>query len=257
MRRALDKKIGLSESAAVSAEALEQVRELCRAGMVRGRYKYLRVSVRDGRIRVCVPSRVSKSDAERFIEKHLEQVAQWRGRQLEALRQRQENNPLRVCYRDGGSIGYLGKTLRLCCKPDIERTQLAADGGELCVRAPVQAQADAIEAEVRGWLLARFDERLRERLAHWVRRTGLHPVQVKASNAKMRWGSCSQKGVVRISWRTICLTQDVLDYVLVHELTHLKHFDHSPAFWSSVRSFYPETDAVRAALRRVRICDLA
>ena len=62
--------------------------------------------------------------------------------------------------------------------------------------------------------------------------------------------------MIRLCWRLVCLPPEMFDYVVVHELTHLAHFDHSGAFWQDVRAAFPQTDEVRAKLKNIRIPDL-
>lgn len=251
------KQASQSEVPIPSDEELERVRELCRAGVVRGKYKYLRVSVRDGRVRVSIPNRVSRAAEADFIEKHLVQVSLWLRKQKEAVRERRENDPLSARYHDGGRIAYLGKPLKIRCMPVVPTTRLACEGRELWIKAPLAASPELVQKLVLKWLLERFNEHLLKRLDYWTSVTGLHPREVKASNAKARWGSCTRMGVVRISWRTICLRPDVLDYVIVHELVHLKHFDHSQAFWQTVRGFFPECGHTRSYLKGICAQELA
>lgn len=251
------KQASQSEVPIPSDEELERVRELCRAGVVRGKYKYLRVSVRDGRVRVSIPNRVSRAAEADFIEKHLVQVSLWLRKQKEAVRERRENDPLSARYHDGGRIAYLGNPLKIRCMPVVPATRLACEGRELWIKAPFAASPELVQKLVLEWLWERFRERLMTRLNYWTFVTGLRPREVKASNAKARWGSCTRTGVVRISWRTICLCSDVLDYVIVHELAHLKHFDHSQAFWQTVRLFLPEYDRVRSYLKGICAPELA
>ena len=106
------------------------------------------------------------------------------------------------------------------------------------------------------WLKERFAERLSERVSFWADKTGLHPKKVSISNAKKQWGSCTRQGAVRLSWRLVCLPVAALDYVIVHELVHLRHFDHSSDFWNDVQTIYPETLSVRRYLKTVRAADL-
>lgn len=239
-----------------AGEDLDAVRSLCWAGVVRGHYKYLRVTVRNGRVRVSVPLRVSHAALEQFIESNLTKVAQWVAEQTRANSERRRNNPFCADLRDGGHVAYLGRVLTLACRPEVDETDLSDKGETLIVRCrPNDTQG--LPREVRLWLAARFVERLAERMIHWSRHTGLFPQLVKPSNACGRWGSCTRAGVVRVSWRTICLPPEVIDYVIVHELSHLKHFNHSPAFWETVRAFYPPADRVRAFLTTVRAEELA
>lgn len=172
------------------------------------------------------------------------------------LESRRNANPLSAHLCDGGRVAYEGKVLRLRCDPNIARTQQSAYADELLVRAEATASAEEIAAVVQKWLKERFAERLSERVSFWADKTGLHPKKVSISNAKKQWGSCTRQGAVRLSWRLICLPASALDYVIVHELVHLRHFDHSSAFWNDVQTIYPETPSVRRYLKTVRAADL-
>lgn len=237
-------------------DALELVRRSCWDNVVRGRFKYLRVSVREGRVRVSCPTRVSQRALARFIEENLEKVAFWVCTQKAQLESRRNANPLSACLCDGGRVAYEGKVLTLRCDPNIAHTQRSVHTDELLVRAEATASAEEIAAVVQKWLKERFAERLPERISFWANKTGLHPKKVSISNAKKQWGSCTRQSAIRLSWRLICLPAAALDYVIVHELVHLRHFDHSSAFWTDVQTIYPETPSVRRYLKTVRATDL-
>ena len=245
-----------SDSLERCEDALELARRSCWDNVVRGRFKYLRVSVREGRVRVSCPTRVSQRALARFIEENLEKVAFWMCTQKAQLESRRNANPLSACLCDGGRVAYEGKVLTLRCDPNIARTQRSVHTDELLVRAEATASAEEIAAVVQKWLKERFAERLPERISFWANKTGLHPEKVSISNAKKQWGSCTRQGAIRLSWRLICLPAAALDYVIVHELVHLQHFDHSSAFWTDVQTIYPETPSVRRYLKTVRATDL-
>lgn len=245
-----------SDSLERCEDALELARRSCWDNVVRGRFKYLRVSVREGRVRVSCPARVSQRALARFIEENLEKVAFWMCTQKAQLESRRNANPLSACLCDGGRVAYEGKVLTLRCDPNIAHTQRSVHTDELLVRAEATASAEEIAAVVQKWLKERFAERLPERISFWANKTGLHPKKVSISNAKKQWGSCSRQSAIRLSWRLICLPAAALDYVIVHELVHLRHFDHSSAFWNDVQTIYPETPSVRRYLKTVRATDL-
>lgn len=245
-----------SDSLERCEDALELARRSCWDNVVRGRFKYLRVSVREGRVRVSCPARVSQRALTRFIEENLEKVAFWMCTQKAQLESRRNANPLSACLCDGGRVAYEGKVLTLRCDPNIAHTQRSVHTDELLVRAEATASAEEIAAVVQKWLKERFAERLPERISFWANKTGLHPKKVSISNAKKQWGSCTRQGAIRLSWRLICLPAAALDYVIVHELVHLQHFDHSSAFWTDVQTIYPETPSVRRYLKTVRAADL-
>lgn len=237
-------------------DALELARRSCWDNVVRGRFKYLRVSVREGRVRVSCPTRISQRALTRFIEENLEKVAFWMCTQKAQLESRRNANPLSAWLCNGGRVAYEGKVLTLRCDPNIAHTQRSVHTDELLVRAEATASAEEIAAVVQKWLKERFAERLPERISFWANKTGLHPKKVSISNAKKQWGSCTRQSAIRLSWRLICLPAAALDYVIVHELVHLRHFDHSSAFWTDVQTIYPETPSVRRYLKTVRATDL-
>jgi len=68
----------------------------------------------------------------------------------------------------------------------------------------------------------------------------LIPSQIKIQTANTRWGSCNSRGVVHLNWKLILFSVSLIDYVIIHELCHLKHLDHSENFWSLVKTFYPQ-----------------
>lgn len=79
-----------------------------------------------------------------------------------------------------------------------------------------------------------------ERIQVWSETMNLHPKLLKFRNPKTRWGSCNSKGVISINWRLIAAPVDVIDYILVHEISHLKHMNHSQNFWNLVEEYFPE-----------------
>jgi predicted metal-dependent hydrolase len=81
---------------------------------------------------------------------------------------------------------------------------------------------------------------LTDRTFAYAKETGLMPVTIKVNSAKTRWGSCSSKGSINYSWRLIMAEVEVIDYVIVHELAHIKELNHSSKFWEIVASIMPD-----------------
>jgi predicted metal-dependent hydrolase len=69
---------------------------------------------------------------------------------------------------------------------------------------------------------------------------GHFPSHVSIRGQRTRWGSCSSEGAISLNWKLLAAPIDVIDYVIVHELAHIRHLDHSPQFWSLVETFYPD-----------------
>lgn len=86
-------------------------------------------------------------------------------------------------------------------------------------------------------------------VAEVAMRTGLVPVKVAVRNQSSRWGSCSRRGTVSLNWRLLMAPDWVAEYVIVHELCHLRHMDHSADFWRLVETHFPEQRAAKAWLK--------
>ena len=93
-----------------------------------------------------------------------------------------------------------------------------------------------LEAQCR----ARAQEILPARVAHFAAIMGVAPRRVRVSAAQTRWGSCSSKGCLNFSWRLMLADDEVIDYVVVHELAHLREMNHSPCFWAVVAQVMPD-----------------
>lgn len=78
---------------------------------------------------------------------------------------------------------------------------------------------------------------LSERIKHWAQQMNLHPSQVKFREQRTRWGSCSSRKIINLNWRLIVFHPEIIDYVIIHELAHLQHMDHSVRFWSVVERY--------------------
>ena len=87
------------------------------------------------------------------------------------------------------------------------------------------------------------------RLIHWAQQMKLAPNKISFRSQKTRWGSCSSRGVITLNWRLIGAPDSVSDYVIIHELAHLKYQDHSKRFWNLVEEFCPDFKADKKWLR--------
>ena len=92
---------------------------------------------------------------------------------------------------------------------------------------------------------------IHQRLSHYNAHYGHVYKRVFIKNSKSRWGSCSSRGNLNFNYKLIFLPPEVLDYVVVHELCHLRHFNHGPEFWALVAEVLPNHKQLRAALRRL------
>lgn len=117
-------------------------------------------------------------------------------------------------------------------------------------QAAKQAAHPEPTAAERAELIRRAKEVLPQRTAYWSQRMGLYPTQIRITSAQRRFGSCSSEGHICYSWRLMQYPPEAIDYVVVHELAHLKHMNHSPAFHALVANYLPDHKARRALLKR-------
>jgi hypothetical protein len=104
-------------------------------------------------------------------------------------------------------------------------------------------------AALTAWYRRRAAQVIARRVALYAPRIGVSPTRITIRDARTRWGSCSPTGALSFSWRLLMAPPAVLDYLVVHELCHLKRADHSPRFWALVEAHCPGFRARRAWLR--------
>ena len=124
-------------------------------------------------------------------------------------------------------------------------------GGWLHVPAPAGPRQTAqVREAVVGWFRRHAAERLPERVAAWRSKTGVPMPRVIVSNQQKRWGSCDRNGTIRLNWRIIQAPMRLVDYVVVHELVHLRHRGHGRDYWQAVGRVMPDYERRREDLRR-------
>ena len=107
-----------------------------------------------------------------------------------------------------------------------------------------------LKERVKIWFQAEAKRLFRERLDHYAPQLGVSYSSFTLSSAGSRWGSCTVGGSIRLNWRLIHYPPALIDYVVAHELAHLREMNHSPAFWATVGEVYPDYDGARLALRK-------
>lgn len=178
----------------------------------RARRLSLRVSRLDGRVTLTMPSHVPVETAQAFAMER----AGWVKRQL-----RDVAGPVNVV--DGTVLPVEGV-------PTPVALGRPANSGEIAAKsAPALA----------GVLKARARDRLAQSVDHYTGLMGRKATALTLRDTRSRWGSCSSRGRLMFSWRLIMAPAEVLDYVAAHEVAHLKHMDHSAAFWDAVERLMP------------------
>ncbi|MDR1889765.1 MAG: M48 family metallopeptidase [Zoogloeaceae bacterium] len=175
------------------------------------------------------------------VEAMLHQNGEWVLQKL-ALWQDQKRAAMLV---EGSEISWLGEPCRL--RRASGRRSRFHDGVLELYLADGQ---DFAEAFVR-FCKSRARPLFLERLAYYAARLGVAMPPLMLSSARSRWGSCSAKGEIRLSWRLMHFPPALIDYVVAHELAHLEEMNHSSRFWAVVERLYPGWLAARNELRRL------
>lgn len=191
---------------------------------------------------VHVPWRTS----ERQIAEVIEQSQAWIVRQLGVWAQKQ---PRRRAWAQGELLDFLGRqvSLALITRDGLPLTRLRDDAVlELSLPAPHEPQR--VREAVVKWYRRHALPHLSERVLHFCARLDLPAPRVYLSDARTRWGSCNAQREVRLNWRLMQAAEPVLDYVVAHEVAHLKVLSHSTRFWRVVERLYPNYASARAEL---------
>ena len=153
-------------------------------------------------------------------------------------------------FVSGESVRYLGRHYRLKVHPD-EPGAARLRGGWLHVSAPAGArQAAHVRAALVSWFRRHAARRLPERVEVWRAKSGVPPPRVVVADQRKRWGSCDHRGAIRLNWRIVQAPIRLVDYVVVHELVHLRHRGHGRDYWQAVGRVMPDYERRREELRR-------
>ena len=182
-----------------------------------------------------------------FIEAFLLRRATWIAQRLAAL-------PVPLQFVTGEALPFLGRNVPLkVTDAEVRAAVLRYESRTLHVRIPAkltgELHAAAVRAAVERWFRRKTLALVRRSLARWAPVVGASPASWAVREQKRRWGSCSASGVLRFNWRLSMLHPHLVDYVVVHELCHLKYPNHSPAFWGAVERAMPGAASLRAELR--------
>lgn len=214
----------------------------------RVRRRTIGLSIDHRGLRVGAPTRSSLREVEATILRHGEWIVQ----KLDEWRSRRRPESLRIV--DGVRLPLLGGQLvvrlETCAVGSKQAVWSAQETDDhrltLCLHLSSEAKR-MLEQVLRDRARALFAERLR----HYAPLLGLTPPRLTLSSARTRWGSCSLKSGIRLNWRLIHFPLSVIDYVVAHELAHLREMNHSPRFWAVVGELYPGYQNARDTLRRL------
>ena len=158
-------------------------------------------------------------------------------------------------FVSGETLPYLGRNVRMVIEHgDVRSPQVRFDHWRFRVSVPetlgVDERYEPVRRAVVGWYRVRAAARLPEVVERWRPRLGRgERMQVLVRDQRQRWGSCAPDGTLRFNWRAMMLPPALIEYVVVHELAHLTHRNHSMDFWGMLSRAMPDAQHRRRRLR--------
>lgn len=205
--------------------------------LIRTKRKTVAIQVKsDGSVAVRAPQRLAKREIDRIVQ----QKEGWILAHQQQMQQRQQAQE--SFFLSDGRLPLLGGWLPI--EYTDTKTPFCSQG--TCFLAKGEEAQLWEQAERLYRSIAR--EQLERRVADYANRMGVRPTGLRITGAKGRWGSCSGKNSLNFSWRLILAPEPCVDYVVVHELCHILHHDHSTAFWQEVERWFPDWRQCREQL---------
>ncbi|WP_423459714.1 M48 family metallopeptidase [Ottowia sp. VDI28] len=196
------------------------------------------------------------------VETMLREKERWIIAKLGDARERHDRmESARIEWRDGASIPFLGEQVILVLDPRQRHGRGGAvleTGAEslpgvprltLHVGLPNSATPEQLRDTTQAWLMRQARRIFTARLDHFAPQLGVQWQKLSLSSAGTRWGSASADGSIRLNWRLVHFSESIIDYVVVHELAHLREMNHGPRFWAHVESVMPDYAERRGELK--------
>jgi predicted metal-dependent hydrolase len=191
---------------------------------------------------VHAPNRISQSQLEQML---MSKIA-WIQSKLKA---QQENALPTFEWKDGASLLFLGNPVKLSIAPDTASRALEYTPGLLRLALPNPENTAQIAKKVVQWYRKQALTDFSRRLEILSAKLGVPTPTLFLSNARSRWGSCNSKQEIRLNWRLLQAPPNIINYVVAHELAHLKEMNHSAKFWTMVEKIYPDYKTAEKELK--------
>ncbi|MBS0308943.1 MAG: M48 family metallopeptidase [Proteobacteria bacterium] len=215
--------------------------------LVRSKRRSIGFLIGDEGLRMCAPKWVTIGE----IEGAIREKQRWIFAKLNERRERSARRlQPQMQWRDGATLPYLGADLTLrIANTQIQGIHHHHETRELIVCLPADASEQQLKDRVQGWLQMEAKRLFAERLPLYAQKLQVVYQSFALSSATTQWGSCTADGKIRLNWRLVHFPLALIDYVIAHELSHLREMNHSPRFWATVQSIFPEFESAKKALR--------
>lgn len=205
--------------------------------LLRSNRRSISISVnRSGQVTIHAPLYMPESEIRRFVEAKTAWIKKAQAKQ----QQKKEQAPT---FAVGGTLPYLGGEIHVCTGA-VRKAELV--GNVLTLPQTGDPKRHALK-----FLAEQAREQLPGRIAHWSKVMGLMPSSLTIANPKTRWGSMKSDGSLRLNVALMHCAPALIDYVIVHELSHMRHMNHSPAFHAHVARYLPDAENRRKALKEL------
>lgn len=208
--------------------------------LVRSRRRTLAICItKSGEAEVRAPLKLSKETIDRFVSSKQEWITQKTAIMAERAQRRKA-----FLVQEGDTLTLLGREY-----PVVSGTKAEFDGERFLVPF-------AENKIIKSWLLALYKQlakqEIEKRIEYFSQTMGLQPTSVKIGSANTYWGCCSAKNGLIFSWKLVMAQPDAIDYVIVHELAHIKEHNHSARFWELVENVLPDYKLRREKLKELQ-----
>ena len=206
------------------------------------RRKTASIKINKGLIQVIVPEQLSDMRVESLIKKRKAWILKKLHEQSKIIQHKPKE------YISGESFSYLGKNYRLKVIVD-NFDEVRLKSGYIFVKLSKKSSEEKIRDLLLKWYKERALEKLTEKTNRYAKTMDLSVKSVFVKDYKARWGSCYPDGRISYNWRIIIAPHNIIDYVVLHELCHIIHPNHSPSYWKSVKRVCPDFSTHRKWLR--------
>ena len=200
------------------------------------------LQINDRGLTVSMPLRAS----EKWLHSVLQEKAGWVLDKLESWQSKKA--PVQK-WQDGEQILFRGEAFTLRIVSGLVRGTPQLTDSELIIPVYDTGNQRVIFRKILQWYKREAEQVFRECVEHFAPLMNATPKELKLTSAKTQWGSCTAQGVIRLNWQLVTMPLHLIDYVVVHELAHLKEMNHSAAFWRVVGEGCPDYVKVRKELR--------
>lgn len=182
----------------------------------------------DGTIWCYVSSHLKDDEIEYEIQRHSVKI--FKAKQSSLIPSLEEKS-----FVDGEDFQFLGDNYRLKTLSSSHEL-ISFDNEYFYIH---EGTKDFYKDVFKEWYIEQGKKHISERVAFFAPQLGVNPKNILVTDLKNKWGACTPTGILKFNWKLMMLAPELVDYVIVHELAHLKHLNHSPAFWAEVEFVLP------------------